>query len=86
MKKFPYNTLEQDVHSLRNEGNILLLGDFNARTTSCHVILLSNDSNPIPFWLEEVLDLASRFRKNFEGLIENLFGIKLVKFYSLKTL
>jgi hypothetical protein len=27
-----YNNLEQDIYSLKNEGNILLLGEFNART------------------------------------------------------
>jgi exonuclease III len=26
-----YNNLEQDIYSLKNEGNILLLGDFNVR-------------------------------------------------------
>jgi hypothetical protein len=30
----PYNNLEQDIYSLENEGNILLLGDFNARITT----------------------------------------------------
>jgi hypothetical protein len=29
-KNCPYNTLEQDIHSLRNEGNIIMLGDFTA--------------------------------------------------------
>jgi hypothetical protein len=28
----PYNNLEQDIYNLKNEGNILLLGDFNAMT------------------------------------------------------
>lgn len=41
-KKFPYNTLEQDIYILRNEGNIILLGDFNARTSSSQVIILSH--------------------------------------------
>jgi hypothetical protein len=30
----PYNNLEQDIYSLKNEGNILLLGDFNSRTAT----------------------------------------------------
>jgi len=29
-KNSPYNGLENDIYSLRNEGNILLMGDFNA--------------------------------------------------------
>ncbi len=29
-KTNPYNGLENDISSLRNEGNILLMGDFNA--------------------------------------------------------
>jgi hypothetical protein len=30
-KKIPYNGLERDIYSLRNEHSILFLGDFNAR-------------------------------------------------------
>ena len=44
----PYNNLEQYIYSLKNEGNILLLGDFNARTTTNQDTLLSNDSNHNP--------------------------------------
>ena len=29
-KNCPFNTLEKEIYNLRNEGNILLLGDFNA--------------------------------------------------------
>ena len=29
-----YNNLEQDIYNLKIEGNILLLGDFNARTAT----------------------------------------------------
>ena len=33
-KNRPYKILEQDIYNLRNEGSILLLGDFNAKTTT----------------------------------------------------
>jgi hypothetical protein len=54
-KNCPYNSLEQD----RNECSILLLRDFNARTTTNQAILLSNGSNPNPLWLDEDLDLTT---------------------------
>ena len=38
-KNGPYNGLENDIYSLRNEGNILLMGDFNARTSSNQEII-----------------------------------------------
>ena len=44
----PYHGLENDISSLRNEGNILLMGEFNACTSSKQAILLSNYSNPNP--------------------------------------
>ena len=31
-KNSPYNGLENDIYSIRNEDNILLMGDFNAQT------------------------------------------------------
>jgi exonuclease III len=57
-KNSPYNGLENDISSLRNEGNILLIGDFNARTSSNQAIILSNHSNPNPLWLDEDPTLA----------------------------
>ena len=39
-KNCPYHGLENDIYILRNEGNILLMGDFNARTSSNQAILL----------------------------------------------
>lgn len=77
-KIFPYNTLEQDISSLRKEGNNLLLGDFNIRTTSNQAILISNNSNPNPIWLDGNLVLASKYKRNSEYLIRNLFGTELV--------
>ena len=47
-KNCPYKILEQDIYSLRNEGSILHLGDFNARIATNQAIILSNDSNPNP--------------------------------------
>ena len=60
----PYNGLENDIYSLRNEGNILLMGDFNARTSSNQAILRSNHSNPNPLWLDEYLTLASMYNRS----------------------
>ena len=40
-KNYPYNGLENDIFSLRNEGNILLMGDFNAHTSSNQAIFLA---------------------------------------------
>ena len=37
----PFNNLEKDICNLKNEGNILLLGDFNARTITKQDTLLS---------------------------------------------
>jgi exonuclease III len=54
-KNCPYNNLEQDIYNLKNEGNILLLGDFNARTATEQATLLSNDPNHNPLWLDEDL-------------------------------
>ena len=79
IKKCPYNSIETDIYILRNEGNILLMGDFNARTSSNQAILLSNHSNPNPLWLDEDLTLADRYKRSFEYLGENLFGFELVK-------
>ena len=52
---FPYNNLEQDIYSLKNEGTILLLGDFNARTATKQATLFSIDSNHNPLSLDEDL-------------------------------
>jgi hypothetical protein len=82
----PYNTLEQDIYSVKNEGNILLLGDFNARTTNSQDVVLRNDSNPNPLWLDEDLVLANIYKRNSKDLIENLFGTELVKLYSSQDL
>ena len=43
-KNYPYNGLEHDISSLRKGDIILLMGDFNARTSSNQAILLSNYS------------------------------------------
>jgi hypothetical protein len=85
-KNCPYNGLEHDIFSLRNEGNILLLGDFNARTTSNQAIILSNISNPNPLWLDEDLVLAHRYKRSSKDLGENLFGSKLIKLCSCQDL
>ena len=52
-KTNPYNGLENDISSLRNDGNILLIGDFNARTSNNQAVILRNHSNPNPLWLDE---------------------------------
>jgi exonuclease III len=78
-KNCPYNNLEQDIYNLENEGNILLLGDFNARIATKQATLLSDDSNHNPLWLDEDLVLSNSYKRSSEDLIENLFGTKLVK-------
>jgi hypothetical protein len=78
-KNCPYNNLEQDIYNLKNEGNILLLGDFNARTATKQATLLSDDSNHNPLWLDEDLILSNSYKRSSEDLIENLFGTELVK-------
>jgi exonuclease III len=71
---------------LKNEGNILLLGDFNVRTTTKQATLLSIDSNHNPLWLDEDLVLSNSYKTSSEDLIENLFGIELVKLCSSQDL
>jgi hypothetical protein len=78
--------LEQDIYSLKNEGNILLLGDFNARTTTKQATLLSIDSNHNPLWLDEDLVLSNSYKRSSKDLIENLFGTELVKLCSSQDL
>jgi hypothetical protein len=75
----PYNNLEQDIYSLKNEGNILLLGDFNAGNATEQATPLSNDSNHNPLWLDEDLVLSNIYKRSSEDLFENFFGIELVK-------
>jgi hypothetical protein len=82
----PYNNLEQDIYSLKNEGNILLLGDFNARTATKQATLLSIDSNHNPLWLDEDLVLSNSYKRSSKDLIENLFGTELVKLCSSQDL
>ena len=79
-------TLEHVISCLRKEGNILLMGDFNARTSSNQAILLSNYSNHNPLWLDEDLELANRYKIKFEDLGENLFRPEMVKFCSAQYL
>ena len=78
-KKFPYNGLEHDIYSLRKEGNILLMGNFNAWTSSNQAIILNNYSNPNYLWLDEDLELANMYKRSFEDLSEKLLGYELVK-------
>jgi exonuclease III len=78
-KNCPYNNLEQYIYNLKNEGNILLLGDFNARTATKQATLLSNDPNHNPLWLDEDLVLSNSYKRSSEDLIENFFGTELVK-------
>jgi hypothetical protein len=82
----PNNNLEKDICSLKNEGNILLLGDFNVRIATKQATLLSIDSNCNPLWLDEDLVLSNSYKRIYEDLIENLFGIELVKLCSSQEL
>ena len=85
-KNCPYDRLDHDISYLRKEGNILLMGDFNARTFSNQAILLSNYSNPTPLGLDEDLELANKYKRSFEDLGENIFRSELVKFCSVQDL
>ena len=49
---------------MKNEGSILMLGDFNARTATNQAIILSNVSNPNPLWLDEDIVLDNRYKRN----------------------
>jgi hypothetical protein len=80
-KNCPYNNLEHDIYNLKNEGNILLLGDFNARTATKQDTLLSDDSNHNPLWLDEDLVLSNSYKRSSKDLIDTLFGTQLVKLY-----
>jgi hypothetical protein len=71
---------------MKNEGSMLLLGDFNARTATNRFIILSNDSKPNPLLLDDDLVLANSYKINSEDLIENLFGTELIKIYSSQDL
>jgi hypothetical protein len=82
----PYTNLEQFIFRLKNEGNILLLGDVNVRTATNQDTLLSNDSNHNHVWLDEDLVLANRYKRRFGDLTENLCGTKLVKLYNSQDL
>ena len=74
-KNCPYNGLENEISSLRNEGNILLMGDFNAHTLSNQDILLSNYSNPNPLWLDTDLNLAGRYKRSSEDIGKIYLGL-----------
>jgi hypothetical protein len=71
---------------LKNEGNILLLGDFNARNETKQATLLSNNPNHDPLWLYEDLVLSNSYKRSSEDLFENLFGTELVKLCSTQDL
>jgi hypothetical protein len=58
-----------------------LLGDFYVIKTINQEIILRNDFNPNPLWLNENLILASRYKRNSEDLVGNLFTYELVKIY-----
>ena len=73
-KTNPYNGLENDISSLRNDGNILLIGDFNAWTSNNQAIILRNHSNPNPLWLDENPTLASRYKRSSKDIGESCLG------------
>jgi hypothetical protein len=64
-KKCSYKILEKGIYNMKSKGIILLLGDFNAITTTNKDIISSNDSNPNPLWLYEDIFLANRYIRNF---------------------
>jgi len=78
-KNSPYNGLENDISNLRNEGNILLIGHFNSRTSSNEVIIPRNYSNPNRLWLDDDPTLASKYKRSSEEHGEFFFGSELIK-------
>jgi hypothetical protein len=68
-KNCSYKILEKDIYNMKNEGSILMLGDFNARIETNQAIILSNDSNPNPLWLDEDSILANSYKRNYEYLL-----------------
>jgi hypothetical protein len=88
VSKYPntYNNLEQDIYSLKNEGNIHLIGDFNANTATKQANILCIDSNHNLVWLDEDLVLSNSYKRISQYLIEDLFGTELVKFCSSQDL
>ena len=85
-KNCPYDHLEHDISSLRKEGIIILMGDFNAWTSSNQAILLRNYSNLNPVLLDEYLELDNKYKRSSEDIGEILFGSDLVKFCSAQDL
>jgi hypothetical protein len=82
----PSDHLEQNIYNFKNKGNILVVGDFNARTATKQATLLSNDSNHNPLWLDEDLVLSNSYKRICQDIIENLFGTELVKLCSSQDL
>ena len=66
---------------MRNEGTNVSLGDTNDGKTTNQAIFLRNDSNSNAPCLCEDLVLASNYKRNFEDLVENLFGTELIKLH-----
>jgi hypothetical protein len=85
-KSIPFKGLEHDIYYLRNEGRIILLGDFNPIIENKQATFLSNISNPNPLSLEEDLDLMGIYKRTFEHLVENLFGTEVIKLCSCHDL
>ena len=78
--------MEHDVTNLRNEGNILLLGDFNLRITTNQAMILSNDSIPNSLCLDGDFVLDGRYKRNSEDFVDNLFGADIIKLCSCQDL
>ena len=86
IKKFPYNGFEHDIYSLRKEGNIHLIGDFNAQNYRNHAILLRNYSNPNPLWLDKDLELANMYKEVLKIQVKNYSGLSWSNFVVLRIL
>ena len=53
---------------------------------SNHSINLRDDIIPNSIWLDKVLDLTSRYKRNPKNLFENLFSTNLIKLYSSQNI
>ena len=80
---YPYHLLEQDIIHFQDYGEIILMGDFNART-SCKTDFVPDSSlimDPQEFVRNEnnsILDSIGRTNRNNTDTKTNVYGNKLL--------
>ena len=75
--KDPYAALKQDIVAYSQQGEVLLVGDFNARTTNnqASILCCKEDNNPI--WLTEE-ENPQWVRCSKDDKVSNHFGEELL--------